>query len=72
MNLEGIMQNEMSQTEKDKYCVISFICGTYKTNKQTPNSQEKRLDLWLPKVGVEGWGIGARWSKGINFHLKDK
>ena len=27
IELEGIMLTEMSQTEKDKYCVISFICG---------------------------------------------
>ena len=27
MNLEGIMLSEISQTEKDKYCMISLICG---------------------------------------------
>ena len=27
MLLEGIMLNEISQSEKDKYHVISFICG---------------------------------------------
>ena len=27
MNLEGIMRNEISQTEKDKYYVTSLICG---------------------------------------------
>ena len=27
MDLEGIMLNEISQTEKDKYCIISLICG---------------------------------------------
>ena len=27
MDLEGIMLNERSQTEKDKYCMISLICG---------------------------------------------
>ena len=26
MNLEGIMLNEISQTEKDKYCMLSLIC----------------------------------------------
>ena len=24
---EGIILNEISQTEKDKYCMISLICG---------------------------------------------
>ena len=26
LNLEGIMLSEIDQTEKDKYCMISFIC----------------------------------------------
>ena len=30
MDLEGIMLNEISQTEKDKYCMLSLICETYK------------------------------------------
>ena len=28
MDLESIMLSEISQTEKDKHCMISFICGT--------------------------------------------
>ena len=27
MDLEGIMLSEISQTEKDKYCMILLICG---------------------------------------------
>ena len=27
MDLVGIMVNEISQTEKDKYCIISLIMG---------------------------------------------
>ena len=27
MDLECIMLNEISQTEKDKYCMLSLICG---------------------------------------------
>ena len=26
-DLEGIMLNEISLTDKDKYCMISLICG---------------------------------------------
>ena len=33
MNLEGIMLSEVSQTEKDKYCMLSLICGIQKYNK---------------------------------------
>ena len=27
MDLEGITLSEISQTEKDKYCMVSLICG---------------------------------------------
>ena len=27
MDLEGIMLSEISQTEKEKYCIVSLICG---------------------------------------------
>ena len=27
MDLEGIMLSEVSQTKKDKHCMISFLCG---------------------------------------------
>ena len=27
MDLEGIMLSEISQTEKDKYCMTLLICG---------------------------------------------
>ena len=27
MDLESIMLSEVSQTEKDKYCMLSLICG---------------------------------------------
>ena len=27
MDFEGIMLSEISQTERDKYCMISLICG---------------------------------------------
>ena len=30
MKLEDVMLNEISQKEKDKYCVISLTCGILK------------------------------------------
>ena len=27
MDLEGIRLSEISQTDKDKYCMLSLICG---------------------------------------------
>ena len=46
--LEGIILNEVSQTEKDKYCMISLTCGIF-----FKNSQKKRSDLWLPETQGE-------------------
>ena len=44
MNLEGIMLSEISQTEKDKYCMISLICGILKI-QQTSEYNKKETDL---------------------------
>ena len=36
MDLEGIMLSEISQTEKDRYCMISLICGILKIKQGFP------------------------------------
>ena len=41
MHFEGIMISERNQTEKDQYCMISFICGIYKT--QQSNDYNKKI-----------------------------
>ena len=38
MDLEGIMLTEIRQTEKDKYCMISLICESKKS--QTHRNRE--------------------------------
>ena len=64
MDVEGLMLSEISQTEKDKYHIISLICGfenkhhTHtKTNKQKAKLIQRRV-RWLPER-----------SKGTNFQL---
>ena len=42
MELEGIILSEISQTEKDKYCMISPICGIYK--KQTKTNKKTQIN----------------------------
>ena len=44
MDLEGFMLSEVSQTEKDKYCIISLICGS-----------KKRICLPMQGNGFEPW-----------------
>ena len=48
---------EINQTEKDKYCIISLICGRLKKNKKT------KLSL----KGLGNGGMGERLFKGPNL-----
>ena len=43
MDLEGIMLNEISQTEKDSYCMISLTCGIKKI-QPTSEYNKKEAD----------------------------
>ena len=60
MDLEIIILSEVSQTEKDKYCMISLICGIQKddTNeliyKTETDSQTSKTNLWLTKCKSGG------------------
>ena len=42
MNLWVIMLSEISQKEKDKYHMISLICGTKTKNKCTNKTKQKQ------------------------------
>ena len=42
MDLENIMLSEISQTEKDKYHMISLICGIQNMNLFTKQKQTHR------------------------------
>ena len=63
MDLEGIMLSKISQTDKDKYNMISLICGILKKKNKThtPNSQKKRSGMQLPEVESER---REKWRKG--------
>jgi len=51
MDPEYIILSEISQAEKHKCCMISFVGGIYlKTN-----SWIQRTEWWLPEIGTEGW-----------------
>ena len=54
MHLEEIIQNEISQTEKNKYCMISFICWIYKS-KQWTNRNSHRHRQQLGDCQRGGW-----------------
>ena len=45
MDFEGIMLNEISQTEKDKYSINSLTCGIQKKKKSKLRSRESKSRL---------------------------
>ena len=61
MDLEGIMLNEIKQTEKDIYHIISFTCGIKK---------KKKNELMIPSGGQRPRGEG--WVKWVNEIKRNK
>ena len=57
MNLEPITQSEVSQKEKDKYCILMHMYGIQKNGTEefiyraAMEKQTQRIDLWT-------WGEG--------------
>ena len=39
MNLEPIVQSDVSQKEKDKYCILMHVYGVYKDGTDEPICQ---------------------------------
>ena len=60
MDLEIVILSEVSQTEKDKYYMISLTCGIEKN----PNSYEQRIG-----AGAGEWEKWVRVVNGTNFKL---
>ena len=61
MNLELIIQGEVSQKEKDKYCILTHIQDIQKNGtekfiyKASIEKQPQRIDLWTWGEGRRGW-----------------
>ena len=59
MNLEPIIQSEVSQKERDKYRILMHIYRIYKngpeefTYRAAMEKQTQRIDSWT-------WGVGRR------------
>ena len=55
------IQNEVSQKEKDKYRILTHICGIQKNGTDEPvckaeiETQMQRTNVWTPR-GESGWG----------------
>ena len=53
------MLSEISQIEKDKYCILSLKCGTEKIKQRTITKQKqtRRYKLVVSRVEKD-WGMG--------------
>ena len=75
VDLEGIMLSEINQTEKDKYHIISLICGiikTKQTNKTESNSHTQRTHWGLPKgKRVGGCVKKVKGLRSANWYLQN-
>ena len=55
IDLETVIQSEVSQKEKNKYRMISLICGIQKNGtddlicKAEIETQMQRTNLWIPR-----------------------
>ena len=69
-NLEGIILSEISQTEKDKYCMISSICGL--KNKYTKKTKligtGNRFVVSRGEWGWWGWRESIAWWQIVSRH----
>ena len=58
MDLESVIQSEVSQKEKNKYCILN-ICGIQKNGTDEPicragiETQTQKMDVWTQ----EGKGV---------------
>ena len=63
MDLETVIQSEVSQKEKDKYHIISLICGIQKNStdelicKAEIEAQMQKTNIWSPRRE------GGRWDE---------
>ena len=63
MDLETVIQSEVSQKEKNKYHILTHICGIQKNGadelvcKTEIETQMQRTNVWTPsgESGGEGW-----------------
>ena len=56
MGLENIMLSEVSQSDKDKYHMISLICGIWWTNWTNKQNRERVID-GEQMTASWGWGV---------------
>ena len=75
INLEPTVQSEVSQKEKDKYCVLTQVYRVQKDDTDEPicraamEMQTQRIDLWT--VGEVEGGMNGESSIHVTLHKID-
>ena len=63
LNLEIVMLSQVSQTEEEKYCMTSLICGILKEMVQMNLLTKQRLTDLENKHDCQGVGIVKEFGK---------
>ena len=69
MQLEILILRELSQKEKDKYQMISLVCGIYNTAQMNLSTEQKQTHRL---VVAKGEGVGWMWNSGLvdaNYYI---
>ena len=67
IDLETVILSETNQKNKNKYCVISIVCGIQRNNTDEligtveTQSHVQKINLWLPS-GERSWGELGDWD----------
>ena len=72
IDLEGIMLNEINQTEKDKYCMVSLICGilTKNSEKKTRFMVARDRVWWKGELGKDGPTSNCKINKYWGYNIQ--
>ena len=68
LDLETVIQGEVSQKEKNKYHILTYTCGTQKNGTDEPvcraeiETQMQRTNVWTP-IGGSGGGWWWWWDE---------
>ena len=65
MDLESVIHSEVSQKEKNKFCIISLICGTHK------NDTDELICKAEIETDIENKCMDTNRKKGWWYNLKD-
>ena len=76
VDLETVIQSEVSQKKKNKYRILTHVCGTQKNGTDEPvcraevETQMQRTNVWTPRGENRGAGDGGmlNWAIGIDMY----